>query len=47
MSLQLAKMVWMYDMELVEPVPDWEKDCRVHFVLWKPELRVRFTERRM
>jgi len=42
MSLQLAKMVWCYDMELIDPSLDWGERCRVHFVLKKPELYVRF-----
>jgi hypothetical protein len=47
MSVELAKMVWMYDMELVDPSLDWEQQVRLHFVLWKPELYVRFIERKL
>ncbi|KAK5952528.1 hypothetical protein OHC33_006573 [Knufia fluminis] len=45
MGLTLAKMVWAYDMELIDQNLNWERDVRVHFVLWKPELRVRSGER--
>lgn len=45
MSLQLAKMIWTFDMELVDPLLDWEEQVRLHFVLWKPPLKVRFVER--
>lgn len=45
MCLQMAKMVFVYDMELVDPDLDWEAGSRVHFVWWKPELRVRFLRR--
>ncbi|OCT47178.1 Isotrichodermin C-15 hydroxylase [Cladophialophora carrionii] len=47
MSVELAKMIWTYDMELVDPSLDWEKQVRLHFVLWKPELYVRFIERKL
>jgi cytochrome P450 len=36
MSLQLTKMVWAYDMELVDDKLDWAEDVRMHFVLLKP-----------
>lgn len=45
MSLQLAKMVYLYDMELVDKNLDWESSCRMHFLWWKPNLMVRFRPR--
>ena len=45
MALQLAKMVYMYDMELVDQDLDWVETCRMHFLWWKPELNVRFRPR--
>lgn len=44
-NLLLAKMLWMYDMELVNEDLDWLEEGKV-FVMWrKPELWVRFHER--
>lgn len=45
MSLELAKMLYRYDMELVDPALDYEADCRMHFMWWKPDLYIRFLER--
>lgn len=45
MALQLAKMVYMYDMELVDQDLDWVETCKMHFLWWKPELNVRFRPR--
>ncbi|KAI5923117.1 putative cytochrome P450 [Camillea tinctor] len=42
MALQLAKMIYMYDMELVDQELDWMNACKMHFLWWKPELNVRF-----
>ncbi|KAL2010319.1 hypothetical protein VTN00DRAFT_6126 [Thermoascus crustaceus] len=42
-NLILTKMLWKYDMELVNNHLDWQGESRLH-VLWsKPELRVRFS----
>lgn len=46
MSLILAKMLYTYDMALIEPDVDWVAGCRVHVQWWKPKLRVRLTPRR-
>jgi hypothetical protein len=43
MALQLAKMVYAYDMELVDQDLDWINTCKMHFLWWKPELNVRFS----
>ncbi|KAJ5156103.1 cytochrome P450 [Penicillium capsulatum] len=43
MALQLAKMVYAHDMELVDPDLDWINTCKMHFLWWKPALNVRFT----
>ena len=45
MSLELAKILFRYDMELVNTDLDYEADCRMHFMWWKPDLYVRFSER--
>ncbi|KAI0483447.1 cytochrome P450 [Xylaria cf. heliscus] len=42
MSLELAKLVYAYDMELVDKHLDYEAACRMHFMWWKPEMKVRF-----
>jgi hypothetical protein len=45
MALQLAKIVYIYDMELLDQHIDWMDMCRMHFLWWKPELNVRFSLR--
>ena len=45
MSLELAKILFRYDMELVDTDLDYEADCRMHFMWWKPDLYIRFSER--
>ena len=45
MSLELAKMLYRYDMELVDPDLDYETDCHMHFMWWKPDLYIRFLEK--
>jgi len=42
MSLELAKLVYAYDMELVNQELDYANDCRMYFMWYKPEMRVRF-----
>lgn len=45
MSLQLAKMIYTYDMELVPNSRDWISGCKTHFFWWMPPLNVRFRPR--
>ncbi|KAI3318111.1 cytochrome P450 [Xylariaceae sp. AK1471] len=45
MALELAKMVYVLDMELVDQDLDWINTCKMHFLWWKPELNVRFRPR--
>jgi hypothetical protein len=45
MSLQLAKIIYLFDMKLLESSKDWKSNCRVHFFWWKPSLNVRFWPR--
>ena len=45
MSLELAKLVFQYDMELVNQDLDYETECHMHFMWFKPVLDVRFRER--
>ncbi|KAF2020312.1 cytochrome P450 [Aaosphaeria arxii CBS 175.79] len=42
MCSQLTKMIYSFDMELVDENLDWESTCKMHFLWWKPELFVRF-----
>ena len=44
MSLELTKIIHKYDMELVDPDLDFEAGCHMHFMWWKPQLRIRFRE---
>ncbi|KAL8826319.1 MAG: hypothetical protein Q9191_003870 [Dirinaria sp. TL-2023a] len=46
-NLILAKLLWKYDMELVDPSLDWEGQSEVHVMWNKPELRVRFYCRKV
>lgn len=45
LNLILAKMIWKYDLELVNKDLDWEGQSHMHVMWWKPKLMVRFTER--
>ncbi|KAK1517728.1 BCL4p [Colletotrichum costaricense] len=44
-NLILAKMLWQYDLELVDKDLDWEQESQLHVMWWKPALMVRFTHR--
>ncbi len=44
MSLILTKLLFTYDMDLLDKGLDWEGQSHVHVQWWKPELKVRFTE---
>ncbi|KAI1499291.1 cytochrome P450 [Biscogniauxia marginata] len=46
MSLELAKLVWKYDMELVDPTLDFEAESRMFFQWRKAQMYIRFTERK-
>lgn len=41
----LAKMHWMYDLELIDEGLDWEAQSREHVMWTKPALNVRFRLR--
>lgn len=41
-NLILAKLLWKYDLELVDDKLDWESESRLHVMWSKPELRTRF-----
>ncbi|KAI9168061.1 putative cytochrome P450 [Paramyrothecium foliicola] len=41
----LAKMIFKYDLKLVNKDFDWIKDSQCHVMWWKPELMVEFHER--
>ncbi|KAI0141749.1 cytochrome P450 [Xylariaceae sp. FL1272] len=43
MSLELSKLIWKYDMELVDKKLDFEKESGMFFQWRKPALYVRFT----
>lgn len=45
MSLELAKILFRYDMELVDKELDYEANCHMHFMWHKPELYIRFREK--
>ena len=45
MRTTLAKIIWIYDLELVDPSVDWHRDSEMR-TLWKfPKLMVRATRR--
>lgn len=46
MSLILAKLIFTYDMELLDEDLDWEGQSHMHVQWWKPDLQVRFTPRK-
>lgn len=43
-SLIMAKMHWMYDLDLVNKKLDWEGQSHMHILWWKPALNIRFSE---
>ena len=43
-SLIMAKMHWMYDLDLVNKNLDWEGQSHMYFLWWKPALNIRFSE---
>lgn len=45
LNLILAKMIWKYNLELVNSDLDWEGQSHLHVMWWKPKLMVRFQER--
>ncbi|TDZ61725.1 Cytochrome P450 monooxygenase BOT4 [Colletotrichum trifolii] len=40
-NLILAKMLWKYDLELVNKNLDWEKESQLHVMWWKPALMIK------
>jgi len=46
MNLILAKMHFMYDLEMVNPTMEWEPSSHMHVMWWKPALQVKFHERK-
>ncbi|OTA61603.1 cytochrome P450 [Hypoxylon sp. EC38] len=42
LNLVLAKMLWLYDMELITKDVNWLESCQAHVLWWKPKLFVRF-----
>jgi hypothetical protein len=45
MRVILAKMLWVYDMELTDDKLDWVRDSPAWTLWYKPALPVRFTRR--
>ncbi|KAK1594657.1 cytochrome P450 [Colletotrichum navitas] len=41
----LAKLVWTYDMELLNPETDWDRDIKLFFIYDRPRVQVRFHRR--
>ncbi|KAI0146309.1 putative cytochrome P450 [Xylariaceae sp. FL1272] len=41
MRTTLAKLLWTFDLEFADPVPDWHRDSRMYTLWKKPELHVR------
>ncbi|KAF1847369.1 benzoate 4-monooxygenase cytochrome P450 [Cucurbitaria berberidis CBS 394.84] len=41
MRTTLAKILWTFDMEFADPVPDWHGDSRMYTLWSKPQLHVR------
>ena len=43
--LLLAKLHFQFDMELLNKALDWEAECHLHVLWWKPALPIRMTNR--
>ena len=46
-NLILAKMLWMYDLELINQDLNWDESTRTYVMWWKPDLMVRFHKRKL
>lgn len=45
LSLLFAKILYTYDMEMLDPDMDWEARSRHWIMWWKPPIRVRAHNR--
>lgn len=45
LRLILAKMVYAYDLELIDKDLDWDAQSKIWALWWKPELNVRIKKR--
>ncbi|KAI0533247.1 cytochrome P450 [Xylaria digitata] len=45
LSLMLAKILYTYDMEMLDPDVDWEANSRHWIMWWKPPIRIRAHNR--
>ena len=45
LRLILTKLVYAYDLELINQDLDWDRDGRVWFLWWKPTLNARIKKR--
>lgn len=45
-NLILARLIWTYDMEMVNKSMDWESESSLHVMWSKPDLKVRFRQAR-
>lgn len=45
MSVILAKLIWRYDLFLVDETLDWNRESHMHVMWSKPDLWVRFEDR--
>jgi cytochrome P450 len=45
MRLYLAKMMWLYNLELVDKERDWVKDCKTYFMWMKAPLMIKVERR--
>ncbi|KAK2058345.1 cytochrome P450 [Colletotrichum caudatum] len=43
--ITLAKLVWAYDMELVNTETDWDKESKLYFIYERPKVQVSFHRR--
>lgn len=47
LNLVLAKIIWLYDLELVNKEINFLEETRLHVLWWKPKVFVRFHARKM
>ena len=45
MQATLAKVLWKYDLELVNTLLNWHRDSEMHTLWRKPDLWVKLRER--
>lgn len=47
MNVTVSRLVFRYEFEMLNKDVDWHRDSEMHLLWKKPEILVKFTERRV